>query len=148
MPPPLLHNLSPLLSGVLASPGTWRSRGQGSDPRCSCDPCHTCGYARSLTSCAGPGIKPASQGSRDTTYSLCQRVQKPFVFSSQEQFPSAPQCPAQYLPHAEPPIKFCWANDQINKSCVGHVIFILLFFESLITPSNSVLGFFAYFFIV
>ena len=41
--------------------------GQGSDWSHRCDLSHGCGYARSLTHCAGPGIKPVSQHSQDTT---------------------------------------------------------------------------------
>ena len=40
--------------------------GQGSAPRCSCDLLHSCGNVGSLTHCAGLGIEPASQLSRDT----------------------------------------------------------------------------------
>ena len=39
--------------------------GQGSDSRCSGDLCHSCNNTGSLTDCAGSGIKPASQHSRD-----------------------------------------------------------------------------------
>ena len=35
--------------------------GQGANPNHSCDLCHSCGNAGSLTNCAGLGIKPASQ---------------------------------------------------------------------------------------
>ena len=37
---------------------------QGSN--CSCNLSHSCGNARSLTHCAGPGIKPVSQCSQET----------------------------------------------------------------------------------
>ena len=40
--------------------------GQGSDPRCSCDLCCSCGNARSITHCLGLRIKPVCQDSRDT----------------------------------------------------------------------------------
>ena len=39
--------------------------GQGSDPRHSWNLHHSCGNMESLTHCTGPGIKPASQCSRD-----------------------------------------------------------------------------------
>ena len=41
--------------------------GQRSDLRCSCDLCHSCGNAKSLTHSVGLGIKPASQRSRGAT---------------------------------------------------------------------------------
>ena len=37
------------------------------DPSHICDLSHSCGNAGSLTHCAGPGIKPASQRSQDAT---------------------------------------------------------------------------------
>lgn len=39
--------------------------GQGSDLSCIGDLYHSCGNSRSLTHCAGPGIEPVSQHSRD-----------------------------------------------------------------------------------
>ena len=36
----------------------WKFPGQGLNPRSSCDLCHSCGNAGSLTHCAGPGIIP------------------------------------------------------------------------------------------
>ena len=41
--------------------------GQGSDLSCSCDLCHSCSNMGSLTYCAGPGIEPTSQRSREAT---------------------------------------------------------------------------------
>ena len=41
--------------------------GQGSDLSYSCDLSHSCGNTRSLTHCAGPGIKPVSQCFQDAT---------------------------------------------------------------------------------
>ena len=41
--------------------------GQGSDPSISCNLCHNCGNTRFLTHCAGLGIEPVSQCSRDAT---------------------------------------------------------------------------------
>ena len=41
--------------------------GQGSDPSHSCDLHHGYGDTGSATHCAGPGIKPVSQCSRDAT---------------------------------------------------------------------------------
>ena len=41
--------------------------GQQSDSSHTCDPCHSCGSAGSLTHCAGPGLELAFQCSRDTT---------------------------------------------------------------------------------
>ena len=51
----------------LATPWHMEFPGQGSDLSCSCDLSHSCGNARSLTGCARPGIKSASQCSKDTT---------------------------------------------------------------------------------
>ena len=53
------------LFAFLANPWHIEFPGQGLDLSCSCDPSHSCGNARSLTHCAGPGIKPASQHSQD-----------------------------------------------------------------------------------
>ena len=41
--------------------GIWKFRCQGSNPSCSSDPHNSCGNARSLTHCTGPGIKLAPQ---------------------------------------------------------------------------------------
>ena len=65
----------------LAAPCTWHMEfpfpGQGSDPSCSC------GSAGSLTHCAGPGVKPASQPSQDTSDPLVpQRELLFFLFFS------------------------------------------------------------------
>ena len=75
-PPPLLpHSPPPLLPPppphpssfflFLATPQRMEFPGQGSDPSCSCNLSHSCGNTRSLTHCARPGIKPASQCSQD-----------------------------------------------------------------------------------
>ena len=37
----------------------WKSPSQGSNPSWSCDPCHSCSNARSLTHSIGPGIEVA-----------------------------------------------------------------------------------------
>ena len=52
-------------SPFLASPQPMESQGQRSDPSHSPDPSRGCSNAGSLTHCAGPGIKPASQRSQD-----------------------------------------------------------------------------------
>ena len=44
---------------------------QGSDLSHSSDLHCSCGHARSLTHCAGWGMEPASQGSRDAAFLLC-----------------------------------------------------------------------------
>ena len=49
----------------LATPQPMESQGQRSDPSHSPDPSRGCSNAGSLTHCAGPGIKPASQRSQD-----------------------------------------------------------------------------------
>ena len=36
----------------------WKFPGQGLNPRCSCNPHHSCGNTRFLTHCARPGIQP------------------------------------------------------------------------------------------
>ena len=53
---------------ILATPWHAGFSGQGSDPSHSCDLSHRCDNAGSLTHCAGPGIKPMSQSSKDAPY--------------------------------------------------------------------------------
>ena len=55
------------LKTVLAAPGHTEFLGQGLDLSHSCALSSSCGNARSLTHCEGPGIKPTSQGSRETS---------------------------------------------------------------------------------
>ena len=50
----------------LAAPQRVELPGQGSDLSHSYELCWSCGNAGSLTHCAGPGIEPSSQCSRDT----------------------------------------------------------------------------------
>ena len=56
--------------------------GQGSDLNCSCDLRQSCSNAGSLTHCAGPGIKPASQHSQDAADPAApqQELPKRFFF--------------------------------------------------------------------
>ena len=62
----------PVVFGVL---------GQGSDLSHSCGQHHTCGNARSLTHCARPGIKPASQPCEEATNPIVpQRKLPPSYF--------------------------------------------------------------------
>ena len=42
--------------------GIWKVPGQGLNLSCSCDLCHSCGNARSLTNCISPGVCVHSQG--------------------------------------------------------------------------------------
>lgn len=51
----------------LTAPRHMELPGQGSHLSRSLDLSHSCGDARSLTSCAGPGIEPASQHSQGAT---------------------------------------------------------------------------------
>ena len=51
----------------LATPQHMEFPGQGSDPSHSCNPGCCCNNMRPLTHCAGPGIKPVSQRTRDST---------------------------------------------------------------------------------
>ena len=44
-------------SFLMSAPSAHGISGQGSNPSCSCDPCHSCGKARSLTHCTGPRSK-------------------------------------------------------------------------------------------
>ena len=53
--------------------------GQGSDLSHSCDLCCSCSNTGSLTHCAGPGIKPASQRSRDTAILLHHSGESPIL---------------------------------------------------------------------
>ena len=50
----------------------WSSwaRHQIQDLSCSCNLCHSCGNARSLTHCSRPGITPVTQPSQDATDSI------------------------------------------------------------------------------
>ena len=39
--------------------GIWKFLGQGSNPSCSCNPCHSCGNSRFLTHCTRLRVEPA-----------------------------------------------------------------------------------------
>ena len=49
-----------------ASPAHEKFSGEGSNPNCACNLCHSCGNTRSLTHCARPGIKLVFQCFGDT----------------------------------------------------------------------------------
>ena len=52
-------------------PSAYKIPGQGSHLGCSLHLSCSCSNVRSLTYCSGLGIKPASQGSQDTSIPLC-----------------------------------------------------------------------------
>ena len=56
-----------LFFSFLAAPRHMKFLLQGSDPNHSFQLSHSCGNGRSLTLCAGLGIKPASQHSQDAS---------------------------------------------------------------------------------
>ena len=59
------------------SHSTWKFLGQGSDPRCSCNLCHSCSDARSLTHYAGPGIEPVLPLRQHCILNPCATVELP-----------------------------------------------------------------------
>lgn len=61
---------------LLAAPA-WEFLGQGSDTSHSYDLSPSCGEARSLAHCVGPGIKPASQRSQDSVIPLAPQQELP-----------------------------------------------------------------------
>ena len=65
--PPNLFCLLILFFFFLAAPRPMEFLSQGSDLSLSCGLSRSCSNTRSLTQCAGPGIKPASQRSQDAT---------------------------------------------------------------------------------
>ena len=79
--------------------------GQGSDLSQNLDLSHSCGNARSLTHCAGPGIKSASQHSQDTTDPVVPQ-QELLHLGSFEARPPAPclTLTPHSAPHPLPPL--------------------------------------------
>ena len=71
-----------VLLPFLATPRHMELPGQGSELSRNCDPSHSCGNARSLTHCAGPGIKPRCQHSRDSANAVApQRELQACIFN-------------------------------------------------------------------
>ena len=56
------------------------------DSRCSCNCNLSCsfGNARSLTNCAGPGIKPASQYSQDAANPIAPQQELPYLIAEKQ----------------------------------------------------------------
>ena len=57
--------------------GIWKFPGQGSNPSQSCNLCHSCSNAWSLTHCVGPGIKEVPPQRQARYWTNCKAVGTP-----------------------------------------------------------------------
>ena len=101
--------------------------GQGSDSSHSCNLCHSCGNARSLSHCAEPGIKPVTQCSRVAANPVVPQQELWATYSRLSQDCSEPEVKAWSL-SVFLSMHLAWASTRPSKFPSTHILLNVLIF--------------------